>query len=195
MSSSKSKSLKIVATITFLAAIVLIAILIAKMFEGDSSYTSTGENVTSVDVLSCAANTKIKSFLNTELANKVEHKILVTFNNERPDEISYNISATYTDKTSYEKEGRIWATDYGIYMGGNNLKEDSIKNTFSTDDGNKAWANFYAKVSDINAVTGKIFLLSDDNYTVVRSYDMDKLAKYYNSLGFNCEENNNKETK
>ena len=164
------------------------------MFEGNSSYTSTGENVTSVDVLSCTTNTKVKALLNTELADKVEHKISVTFNNKHPDEISYSISATYTDKTSYDGEGRIWVTNYGLYMGSNNLKEDSIKNTFSTDGSSKAWANFYAKVSDINTVTEKIFLLSDDSYIAVRSYDMKKLAEYYNSLGFNCEINN-KETK
>lgn len=195
MSSSKSKNLKVATTIIILVAVVLVIVFIAKMFEGNSSYISTGEQVSSVDVLNCSTNIKIKSFLDTELADKVEHKILVTFNNERPDEISYNISATYADKASYDNEGRIWVTDYGLYMNHNNLDENSIKNTFSTVDDNKAWANFYTKVSDINAVTGKIFLLSDDNYAAVRSYDMKKLAKYYNSLGFNCKEINNKETK
>ena len=195
MSSSKSKNLKIVTTIVILVAVVLIIMLIVKMFEGNSSYTSTGEQVSSVDVLDCTTNAKVKSFLNTELADKVEHKILVTFNDERPDEISYNISATYADKASYDQEGRVWVTDYGLYMGHNGLKEDSIKNTFSTKDDNEAWANFYIKVSDINAVTGKIFLLSDDNYAAMHSYNMNKLAKYYNGLGFNCKETNNKETK
>lgn len=194
MTSSKSKNLKITATIISFIAIVLIVILITRMFEGNSSYTTTGEDIASVGVLSCTANTKVESFLDTELANGVEHKIIVTFGDGRPDEISYGISAMYADKAAYDDEGRIWVTDYGLYMAQNNLRDDSIKNTFLADD-DRVHANFYTKVSDINMVTGKIFLLNDGNYAAIRNYDMRELAKYYSSLGFNCEEINNKETK
>lgn len=193
MDSSKSNILKNIAAIAIATAIILtITILFVKMFVGDHSYKTTDEKVSSVDVLSCIANTKVDSFLKTNLAEDVNHKITITFNNESPSEISYNISATYSNESSFDEEGRIWVTDYGLYMDNHSLADDSIRNTFSSTS-NKAWANFYTNFSNINAVTAKIFLLNEDNYLAARDYDMTKLAQYYEGLGFNCDNNNNKE--
>ena len=54
-------------------------------------------------------------------------------------------------------------------------------------------ANFYTNMSSVNAVTARIFLLSEDNYLAVHDYDMPKLIQYYENLGFNCDDINNKE--
>ncbi|MBR2795861.1 hypothetical protein IKE13_02330 [Candidatus Saccharibacteria bacterium] len=194
MSSSKSNKMESVATITVIIVVVLlIAALFVKMSVGSSSYKSTDEEVSSVDILNCRSNTKIEAFFNTVLADAVEHKITITFNDERPDEISYSVSATYPSKESFDNEGRIWVTDYGLYMGDNNLKEGSINNTFSSSE-NKVRANFYTRISDINIATAKIFLLNKDNYSAVRGYNMAKFERYYDNLGFNCEKIINKET-
>lgn len=193
MSSSKSNKLLIVATIAISIAVILILIILfLNKFMGSSSYKSTDESNSSVDVLSCTTNSKIESFFNTNLADEVNHKITVVFGDEHPADISYNLSAVYYNKDSFDREGRIWVTDYGLYMNENNLADDSIKNTLSSTD-NKAWANFYTSFSNINAVTAKIFLLSEDNYLAMRDYDMSRLKQYYEDLGFNCDNINNKE--
>ena len=108
MSSLESNKMKTVAAITITIAVILMfAVLFVKMFIGDSSYKTTDEKSSSVEVLSCTSNVKVNSFFDTNLADKVNHKIKVTFNNSVPAEISYNLLAEYSNKESFDKEGRV----------------------------------------------------------------------------------------
>ena len=172
MSSTRLNKTKNIATMFIFVAFVLclLALGIFWLTETRSNKT-TDIKASSVDVLNCVSDQQIESFLGTVLADQVEHKVKITLSNEKPYEITYSLSAIYADEQSLEKEGRNWVTDYGLYMGENHFDSDYIDNVFSF----------------VDAITAKIFFLNEGNYLAVRNYDFEKMTRYYEELGFNCE--------
>lgn len=187
MSSTRSSKTKNIATMFIFVAFVLFLLALGIFWLTETrSNKTTDIKASSVDVLDCVSDQQIESFLGTALADQVEHKVKITFSNEKPYEITYSLSAIYADEQSLEEEGRNWVTDYGLYMGEHHFDSDYIDNVFSFVD-KKSLANFYTVFSNVNAITAKIFFLNEGNYLAVRNYDFEKMTRYYEELGFNCE--------
>lgn len=183
---SKNKNY-LIATMLFIASLVLVIfILSVNMFIGSSEYESTGEQISSVDVLNCTSSKKIQSFFDYGDIEEFEHKIKITFNDRKPYDMMYTFGGIFKNNEIANSGGGLWKIKYHTYMNENNLDVNSVENSFSSVD-NRAWLNLYTRATNLNLITTKLFLIAPEDLAKVRRSDNEELKKFYEEMGFECE--------
>lgn len=174
---------KVVAILGVAVVFELIVLILSSERE---TKTSEPQAETAVSALYCKSAVPVEPFFDSRSASEALHEIKVTFNKGVPDKFSYTYSGVYGSESEADQMRSRFHADYNIYLGTNNVNQESLYPTF-TFDGAKAKINLFGVGEEsLNSVTARFFFLSADVVRELETYSSDELMKIYADRGFSC---------
>ena len=175
--------------IVFIMVVALIVIVWFFLNNGTETKTSSSITNSEVSLLRCTFGDTENAFFTSRTSLNHEHEIKVMARDNVMSEMTYNYNATYNSERAAEDDDARMHADYNFYMGDNNTDPESLNPVFSPVK-QKDKITLHLKMEKLNAVTGKLFFLSSEDISDIRTkknFEIGDLEKLYKSKGFSCE--------
>ena len=165
--------------------IVAVILIVVFLLNGSMTIDNAPGDATVTKSLSCESTQVPYPMIGHDDAEKRFLKINVIFKDQKVDKISLIYKMFYDDADKINASKSLNHADLNINFGSDSLSADSFGAVYSSLK-DAMQISLHAEARDVNEVSAKYFLLDD----AARLYDRDKLAKLYNSKGFDCTTNN-----
>lgn len=171
--------------------VIAIAALIIWLILNNGKEVKTSTSVSNIDtsLLNCTYTQEENAFFVSRTSIRHEHLIKAMAKGDTISEMVYNYDATYNSEKVAEDEDAKMHADYNFYMRDNNIDAESLNPVFSPVK-EKDKITLYLKMEKLNAVTGKLFFLSPEEISDIRTkkdFSIHDLERIYKSKGFSCE--------
>lgn len=182
----RKKRKKIFTCIVILLLVILIILILIWLLKGKETQISEDDEGSDWESLVCTTGENDEAYFKNSVANGEEHKIKLIFIDDKLSRIFYSYTGEYNSVRTAQTVIDSMHADYNIYMGDNKMTLDLLSPTFSAID-KTVRIDLYGWVSDVNAVTAKLFFFDRENYEAVKNYSEDRLEAFYENKGFSCE--------
>lgn len=176
---NKNITTKVLYVIVFILAILtLFIIYVLSDTKTEITKEENNENF-SISSLTCFTEKPAESFLNLEDASNTKQKYVITFYDNRINNIMYTSDIDYqNEELSRIKEAELY-TEYEKYMHEHGLDIEQLSYSFIKAN-STVKAKLYIEKKNLTPITAKLFLLDSDNYTP------ETIQPIYEHKGFIC---------
>lgn len=172
------------AVLIFLAVVVVVFILI--LTNGNETYTSERIENNSMDALICSTGGVEDAFFSSETVNQINNEVKITFGQDKISKVFYSYTGVYrSNEVAEEDETRLHAK-YNIYMGENNVQQESLSPNYSTAKNDLKISLYVDDLNKINETTAVFFFIDKEEINDFKRSSMDELAAFYKEKGFSC---------
>ncbi|MBR3122225.1 hypothetical protein IKF12_02060 [Candidatus Saccharibacteria bacterium] len=164
---------------------VLIVVFLLIIFNGNETKTSEEEEDESLAALVCRSGGREDGFFHSTKANQITNEIKATFKSEAFDKLYYSYEGVYRS-TETAEEDSIMHTQYNIYMGDNNMPQDSLSQSYSVTKDRYHLTLYLDDRSNFNSITAVFFYVDDKDVEKFKKFDIGEMNKYYEAKEFDC---------
>lgn len=180
------KTSNIIKVCILIAIFAGVAALMVLLLNGNTKYTSDGDEVTATEYLYCSASDPKNPYFESSKASNAVHEIKYTFKNGATDRISYTYTGEFDSENSAKAELSKMTFKYNDYMGTTQLYQQDLNPTWTVLD-NKAIINlFMTNGATLTSETMRFVFLGYEQLRSLASASAESLKGYYESLNFTC---------
>ncbi|MBR2725322.1 hypothetical protein IKE97_01590 [Candidatus Saccharibacteria bacterium] len=184
MENKKKDSFTLIgALLMLLCGLIVIFVLIVS--NGNETRTSSDEEGETLVALVCRSGGREDGFFHSTRANQITNEIKATFSNTEFDKLYYSYEGVYRSTETAEEDVAMH-TEYNIYMGDNNMPQDSLSQTYSVTKDRFHLTLYLDDRSNFNNITAVFFYVDDKDVEKFKKYGIDEMKKYYEAKDFNC---------
>ena len=168
-------------------AIVIIAILVFIPLNGSEKHISVSKEEAKITALTCESHEHDNAFFTSDTANKIAHDIKVTFQGNNLSKVFYRYNGAYNSNDAAKKDEATLHAKYNIYMGENEISQESLAPTYSTVNTKLDISLYMEEDKKLNPATAVFFFIDKEKLMDYKKFSVNEMKDYYENKNFVCQ--------